>query len=608
MAIKRKVEEDDIEPKAKSLRSSEPRNNDAISPPSQPQPPLTARPSSSVASRSSHSSSSVIALTNREKRQYKYKESMAILNYQLYCIAKRALASPISRTGSYTHLVDTYQQQAAYLKRLYCKTYGDVAVFGIGDCGQLGCGQGIDESYSPRVVVGLRGMEVGALALGGLHTLVLTERGEVYSFGCNDEGALGGIVVDEGFQPCKVEGFVPSAFGPNGAGLSSRDVVTFEERERQVGLANIVQIVAGETTSLALSEDGDVYMWGSYRDKEGRAFRHLPPPDDDRVPTGRKDMSQLSPDESVDMYMPPRGAQDWPLHLCLDKKAKDISAGDGWGAAILEDETIVTWGVGTSGEMAREVPVLDKKTPMKVVISEFLTPKPPTWNGLSGKKKVAAISCGAYHLLAIVRECGMNVYGSGLNQYGQLGLGDNVNRNKLTKIEFFEGRSIVKCEGGAHFSCFVNNTGKELYCCGRGDYGQLGISLEQPESGSFETTPIRVPLVYTIQKSKVTDPKGNCIIESDIVEEDQPEIEQISCGSSHVLVLTKDGDVYSWGFAEFGACGQGKRDTDIMRPKKMEAKLANAQGAKYKIKFVCGGGQHSAMVVSTDSRESGGES
>ncbi|KAL7488195.1 hypothetical protein ACHAW6_013783 [Cyclotella cf. meneghiniana] len=604
MAIKRKVEGDDIEPQTKALRSNEPRNNDANSPPSQPQPPLTARPSSSEGSVSSRSSSSsaVVALTNREKRQYKYKESMAILNYQLYCIAKQALASPISNTGSYTRLTNTYIQQAAYLRRIYCKTYGDVAVFGFGECGQLGCGQGMTQSMSPRIVAGLRGIEAGAVASGAIHTLVLTERGEVYSFGCPDEGALGGIAVDEGYQPCKVEDFVTSNFGPNGTGATS-DVLTFEQRKRIVGNSTIVHIAAGETASFALSEDGDLFMWGSYRDKEGRLFRHMPPPDDDRIPTGRKDMSQLREDETEECFIPPRGTQDWPLHLCMDKKTKDICAGDGWCAAILEDETIVTWGIGTTGEMARKVPPLDKNTPNHVVISEFLTPKPPIWSGLPGKKKVTAIACGCYHLLAVVREGGMNVYGSGLNQYGQLGLGDIVNRHELTKIDFFEGRNIVKVDGGFHFSCFVNNTGKELYCCGRSDYGQLGFSIEPPDSGLYETTPIRVPLVYTIDMSKVTNPKGNCIIESDIVEEDQPEIEQISCGSAHVLVLTKGGDVYSWGYAEFGACGQGKRDTDIMRPQKMESKLANAQGAKYKVKYVSGGIQHSAVVVATDSRE-----
>ena len=154
-------------------------------------------------------------------------------------------------------------------------------------------------------------------------------------------------------------------------------------------------------------------------------------------------------------------------------------------------------------------------------------------------------------------------------------------------------------EAGFHFSCFVSNTGKELYCCGRSDYGQLGISLKQPDSGSFETTPVRVPLVHTIDISKVSDPKGNCIIEDDIIEKDQPVIEQISCGSTHVLVLTKDGEVYSWGFGESGACGQGKNDSDVLRPKVLA--LENVKDM-LEIKLVSGGGQHSAFVVETVSK------
>lgn len=105
--------------------------------------------------------------------------------------------------------------------------------------------------------------------------------------------------------------------------------------------------------------------------------------------------------------------------------------------------------------------------------------------------------------------------------------------------------------------------------------------------------------MYTIDSSEVKDPKTNCINESKIVEEDQPEIEQISCGSTHVLVVTKDGDVYSWGFGESGACGHGKCDKDVLRPKKLVI-----TGGKHRIKFVSGGGQHSAAVVVTKSRDS----
>ena len=43
--------------------------------------------------------------------------------------------------------------------------------------------------------------------VGGMHTLALTVEGEVYSFGCNDEGALGREIADdeEGFTPGPVK-------------------------------------------------------------------------------------------------------------------------------------------------------------------------------------------------------------------------------------------------------------------------------------------------------------------------------------------------------------------------------------------------------------------
>ena len=130
-----------------------------------------------------------------------------------------------------------------------------------------------------------------------------------------------------------------------------------------------------------------------------------------------------------------------------------------------------------------------------------------------------------------------------MNNYGQLGHGDITNRDKLTKIQHFVGRDIVKVEGGMHFSCFVDNSSKELYECGRGEYGNLGITLEQPDAGYCETLPVRVPLAHEPDIKSIIerniDRKANCIIAEDIVETDQPEIEQISCGSTHVLVLAK---------------------------------------------------------------------
>ena len=536
--------------------------------------------------------------------------------------AKSLLADPskIADDSYYDDVVDNYLRRLAELRRRFDRDYGDVVVWGEGDCGQLGCGEAVTESRVPRILVGLRGSKIDMIACGGLHSLALMKDGSVHSWGCNDEGSLGWRTSDEeggnnGYMPCRVLGFVPSEYGPNGstADLMEEDgstVVPYARRREAV----ITQVAAGETQSVALSSAGDVYVWGTYKDNEGRKFRGVPPRDDRRTPTGYKDMTNLEEDEDPQWYHPPRGNQDWPCHVAdMPGRVKDVSAGAASNAALMEDDTIVTWGLGQCGELARPVPVIDKKTSDDVVIRDYLTPKPPVWDGPTMKRAVVTMSCGGYHLLVVTREGGGNleVYSSGVNNYGQLGHGDTKGREILTRIQSLSGRQIAKVEGGMHFSCFLDKTSKELYACGRGDYGSLGITLEQPDPGYLESLPVRVPLVHEPDARAISDRnmnrKENCIIVEDIVEADQPEIEQISCGSTHVLVLTKAGDAYSWGFGQCGACGQGKSDQDVLRPTRLVPRLASKDGgggamsAACKIQYVSGGGQHSAAIVKTGS-------
>lgn len=65
---------------------------------------------------------------------------------------------------------------------------------------------------------------------------------QVYSFGCNDEGALGRDTSVEGSEmvPGKVE---------------------LQEK--------VVQVSAGDSHTAALTEDGRVFLWGSFRVRLG---------------------------------------------------------------------------------------------------------------------------------------------------------------------------------------------------------------------------------------------------------------------------------------------------------------------------------------------------
>jgi regulator of chromosome condensation len=569
------------------------------------------------------SSSAANARRGRVVRQRQYADGMLLLNYKTYQWARSLLSNPdgIADDSFYGGVVENYLHCSSELRRRFDRDYGDVMVFGNGECGQLGCGEAVTESRVPRILLGLRGAKIDMIACGGLHTLALMEDGTVYSWGCNDEGSLGWRTTDEeggsnGDSPNKVLGFVPSEYGPNGRTgdlieEGGSTVVPFSRRREAV----ISQVAAGDTQSVALSSAGDVYFWGTYKDTEGRKFRCVPPPDDDRAPTGYKDMAMLEEDDVPEWYHPPRGNQDWPCHVAdMPGKAKDVSAGAAYNAALLEDGTIVTWGTGQMGELGRPVPVLDKNTPNDVIIKDFLTPKQPVWDVPTLKRTVVTLSCGGYHLLVVTKEGGggnLEVYSSGLNNYGQLGHGDHggdVNRSVLTKIQSLSGKDITKVAGGMQFSCFIDKTSKELYGCGRGDYGTLGCSLEQPDAGFCIDLPIRIPLVHEPDAQAISDRninrKENCIILEDIIEADQPEIKQISCGSIHVLVLTEDGDAYSWGFGESGACGQGRSDQDVFRPTRLVPRLGNrgdASSAACKIQYVSGGGQHSSAIVKTGS-------
>ncbi len=67
---------------------------------------------------------------------------------------------------------------------------GEVLSFGGGDCGQLGHGDEEDQ-LAPKMIEALRGVRVVAIAAGGYHSMVLTDEGTVLSFGYSWFGQLG---------------------------------------------------------------------------------------------------------------------------------------------------------------------------------------------------------------------------------------------------------------------------------------------------------------------------------------------------------------------------------------------------------------------------------
>lgn len=67
-------------------------------------------------------------------------------------------------------------------------------VVGSGDCGQLGLGQDVLEKERPAMLHYFNDKHIVAVYAGGLHNIVLSLEGKLYSWGCNDQKALGKLL------------------------------------------------------------------------------------------------------------------------------------------------------------------------------------------------------------------------------------------------------------------------------------------------------------------------------------------------------------------------------------------------------------------------------
>jgi regulator of chromosome condensation len=107
---------------------------------------------------------------------------------------------------------------------------------GSGECEQLGIPD-VFIARMPRAVT--LPEEICLIACGSMHTLALSTEGRVYSWGCNDDGAL----------------------GRSGA-ENSPGIVT--------GVQSVNKLDAGDSHSVAISQLlKTVYTWGTYRNSEG---------------------------------------------------------------------------------------------------------------------------------------------------------------------------------------------------------------------------------------------------------------------------------------------------------------------------------------------------
>ncbi|XP_041797320.1 probable E3 ubiquitin-protein ligase HERC6 [Chelmon rostratus] len=153
---------------------------------------------------------------------------------------------------------------------------------------------------------------------------------------------------------------------------------------------------------------------------------------------------------------------------------------------------------------------------------------------------VIQVACGNSHSLALTK--GGDVLSWGLNSHGQLGLGREVSLQYTpVLVRALSGVAVTQISAGATHTLFLTLPGL-VYCCGANKSGQLGLNRVD-ETGRFNIC--MVPALRPLAVSS------------------------ISCGEAHSAVLTKDGEVFTFGEGRHGQLGHSS-SADELKPRLVE--------------------------------------
>ena len=148
-----------------------------------------------------------------------------------------------------------------------------------------------------------------------------------------------------------------------------------------------------------------------------------------------------------------------------------------------------------------------------------------TWKYIGGG--ASASHCGA------IDEAGAP-YVWGRNERGQLGLGDYKTRGLPTVVESLKNVKCVAIACGKSHTAVVAENG-DVYCFGSNKHGQCGEGKLKKQMKKGETEDDKLTPVKALVTNGVS----------------------VTCGADFTCVLTKDGEVFTFGMPQHGQLGHG---------------------------------------------------
>ncbi|NWX22464.1 RPGR regulator, partial [Aegotheles bennettii] len=288
---------------------------------------------------------------------------------------------------------------------------GKLYMFGSNNWGQLGLGSKNTVS-KPTCVKALKPEKTKLAVCGRNHTLVYTEKGNVYAAGGNSEGQLGLGDTEE---------------------RTTFHLISFFTNQHK-----IKQLAAGSYTSAAVTEDGQLFVWGD--NSEGQIG--------------------LADEASVSI----------PCQVDVGKPVSSVSCGYYHSALITGDGELYTFGEPENGKLG----LLPEQ------LKNNRVPQPV----LGIMEKVNKVACGGEHTVVLTER---DVYTFGLGQYGQLGHGTFIFETSVPKsVKHLKRHKIRNITCGENHTAVIAENGL-MFTFGDGRHGKLGHG-EENFTNQFDPT------------------------------------------------------------------------------------------------------------------------
>ncbi|KAL4987138.1 regulator of chromosome condensation 1/beta-lactamase-inhibitor protein II [Aspergillus falconensis] len=416
----------------------------------------------------------------------------------------------------------------------------NVYVCGEGSSGELGLGVGknVIDVKRPRLNPHLLPDAVGVVqvAVGGMHCVALAHDNKIFTWGVNDQGALGRDTTWEGgYKDMDNGGSDSDSDSDDNPDLNPHECTPTAIPSSAFPQDTVfVEVAAGDSSSFALTDDGQVYGWGTFRSNDGI----------------------LGFDASTRV-------QTTPKLLPGLKKIKHLVCGDNHVLALNDKGAVFSWGSGQQNQLGRRIIERNKLNGLQP--REFGLPK-----------GIVHIGAGAFHSFA-VHQSG-KVFAWGLNSFGETGIRENAGDSEAaivhpTIVDSLSKKDVTQICGGAHHSIAVTQDG-ECLVWGRLDGYQTGLKIDTlPDDAVIKDERDRPRIL--IEPTAVPGIKAKAV----------------AAGSDHSIAIDTDGRPWSWGFSATYQTGQGTQD-DV----EVATVIENTAVRGKSLNWAGGGGQFSVLT------------